>query len=170
MKKIVTSFVASLALVGALNAADYGSVDGDLITKQDIAVVLQDPRIDFEKLPDATKKQVLEQVVNRKLIAKNALKNGVEKDPQYIEAIAGIKEDLALQVWQKNEVDKLKFTEQDKKDFFEKNKDKFVMPEILDSRHILVKTETVGYDNVEVKNNGSAAIYYEWKRIESIRK
>lgn len=34
----------------------------------------------------------------------------------------------------------------------------------------LVKTETVGYDNVEVKNNGSAAIYYEWKRIESIRK
>ena len=59
MKKIVTSFVASLALVGALNAADYGSVDGDLITKQDIAVVLQDPRIDFEKLPDATKNKYL---------------------------------------------------------------------------------------------------------------
>ncbi len=141
MKKIVTSFVASLALVGVLNAADYGSVDGDLITKQDIAVVLQDPRIDFEKLPETTKKQVIEQVVNRKLIAKNAIKNGIEKDPQYVEAIAGIKEDLALQVWQKNEVDKLKFTDQDKRDFFEKNRDKFIMPEILESRHILVKTE-----------------------------
>ncbi|CAD8058113.1 unnamed protein product [Paramecium primaurelia] len=34
----------------------------------------------------------------------------------------------------------------------------------------LVKTETVGYDNVVVSNNGSAAIYYEWKRIESVRK
>lgn len=141
MKKIVTSIVASIVLLTTLNAEDYGSVDGDLITKQDIAVVLQDPRIDFEKLPDATKKQVIEQVVNRKLIAKDAIKKGIEKDPQYVEAIAGIKEDLALQVWQKNEVDKLKFTDQDKKDFFEKNKEKFVIPEILESRHILVKTE-----------------------------
>ena len=29
----------------------------------------------------------------------------------------------------------------DEKDFFEKNKEKFVMPEILEARHILVKTE-----------------------------
>lgn len=141
MKKIVTSLVASLVLATVLSANDYGSVDGDAITKQDISVVLQDPRIDFEKLPENTKKQVIEQVVNRKLIAKNALKTGIEKDPQYVEAISGIKEDIALQVWQKNEVDKLKFTEQDKKDFFEKNKEKFVMPEILEARHILVKTE-----------------------------
>ncbi len=141
MKKIVLSLVASLVLVTGLSAEDYGSVDGDAITKQDIAVVLQDPRIDFEKLPDNTKKQVIEQIVNRKLIAKNALKNGIEKDPQFVEAISGVKEDIALQVWQKNEVDKLKFTDQDKKDFFEKNKEKFVMPEILEARHILVKTE-----------------------------
>lgn len=141
MKKIVMSLVASLVLVTGLNAGDYGSVDGDEITKQDIAMVLQDPRIEFEKLPDTAKKQVIEQIVNRKLIAKNALKTGIDKDPQYVEAISGIKEDLALQVWQKNEVDKLKFTEQDKKDFYEKNKEKFVMPEILEARHILVKTE-----------------------------
>ena len=85
---------------------------------------------------ETAKKQVIEQIVNRKLIAKNALKNGIEKDPQYVEAMSGIKEDLALQVWQKNEVDKLKFTDQDKKDFFEKNKDKFVMPEILELKKL----------------------------------
>ncbi len=141
MKKIVTSLVASLVLVTALNAGDYGSVDGEEITKQDISMVLQDPRIDFSKLPDAAKKQVIDQVVNKKLIAKNAIKNGIEKDPQYVEALNGIKEDLALQVWQKNEVEKIKFTEQDKKDFFEKNKEKFVVPELLEARHILVKTE-----------------------------
>ena len=141
MKKVVTSLVASIVLVTVLNASDYGSVDGDSITKQDIAMILQDPRIDFDKLPETAKKQVIEQIVNRKLIAKNALKNGIEKDPQYVEAMSGIKEDLALQVWQKNEVDKLKFTEQDKKDFFEKNKEKFVLPEIIEARHILVKTE-----------------------------
>ena len=74
MKKIVTSLVASLVLATGLSANDYGSVDGDVITKQDIAVVLQDPRIDFDKLPENTKKQVLEQIVNRKLIAKMLLK------------------------------------------------------------------------------------------------
>ena len=91
MKKIMTSLVASMVLVTVLNASDYGSVDGDAITKQDIAMILQDPRIDFEKLPETAKKQVIEQIVNRKLIAKNALKNGIEKDPQYVEAMIGIK-------------------------------------------------------------------------------
>ena len=141
MKRIVTSIVASLVLMTTLNAEDYGSVDGDAITKRDIATIIQNPQVDFEKLPAETKKQVLDEVVNRKLIAKKVIADGIEKDPQYVKAISEFKEDLALQVWQKNEVDKLKFTDQDKKDFFEKNKDKFVMPEILESRHILVKTE-----------------------------
>lgn len=142
MKKIVMSFIASIALISTLNAADfYATVDGDKITKDDINVLLQDPRVDFDKLPQEAKSQILEGAINRKLIAKKAIDDGIEKDPQYKEAIAKIKEDLALQVWQKNEVDKLKFTEQDKKDFFEKNKEKFVIPEILESRHILVKTE-----------------------------
>ena len=142
MKKIVSSFVASIALVSALSANDfYASIDGDEITKQDISMALQDPRIDFDKLPDTAKKQVLEQIVNRKLLAKKAIADGIEKDPQYVKAISEFKEDLALQVWQKNEVDKIKFTDQEKKDFFEKNKAKFVVPELLDLRHILVKTE-----------------------------
>ena len=65
MKKIVSSFVASIALVSALSANDfYASIDGDEITKQDISMALQDPRIDFDKLPDTAKKQVLEQLKN----------------------------------------------------------------------------------------------------------
>ena len=141
MKRIVTSIVASLVLMTTLNAEDYGSVDGDAITKRDIATIIQNPQVDFEKLPAETKKQVLDEVVNRKLIAKKVIADGIEKDPQYVKAMGEFKEDLALQVWQKNEVDKLKFTDQDKRDFFEKNKAKFVVPELLDLRHILVKTE-----------------------------
>ena len=149
MKRIVTSLVASIVLVTVLNANDYGSVDGDAITKQDIAMVLQDPRIDFDKLPETAKKQVIEQIVNRKLIAKNALKNGIEKDPQYVETINKIKEDLAFQVWQKNEIEKIKFSDAEKKDFYEKNKDKFVMPETYEASHILVKTEKDAFDIIK---------------------
>ena len=112
MKRIVSSLVASIALVSTLNAADfYASVDCENITKKDITMVLQDPRIDFDKLPDTAKKQVLEQIINRKLLSKKALDDGIDKDPQYVEAISKIKEDLAFQVWQKNEVQKIKFTD-----------------------------------------------------------
>ena len=77
MKRIVSSLVASIALVSTLNAADfYASVDGENITKKDITMVLQDPRIDFDKLPDTAKKQVLEQIINRKLLSKKALDDG----------------------------------------------------------------------------------------------
>lgn len=33
----------------------------------------------------------------------------------------------------------------------------------------LTKTDSVGFDNVSVNNNGSASIYYEWKRVNSTR-
>lgn len=83
-------------------------------------MALQDPRIDFDKLPETAKKQVLEQIINRKLLSKKAVEDGIEKDSQYVETIEKIKEDLAFQVWQKNQIDKIKFTDQEKKDFYEK--------------------------------------------------
>lgn len=157
MKKIVSSLVASMVLVSVLNATDksYASVDGDNITNKDIAMVLQDPRIDFEKLPDNAKKQVLEEIINKKLISKKAIKDGIEKDPQYVETISKVKEDLAFQVWQKNEVDKMKFTDADKKDFYEKNKDKFVVPETLEASHILVVTENEALDIIKELDKSS---------------
>jgi peptidyl-prolyl cis-trans isomerase C len=143
MKKIVTSFVASLVLASALSAAEiYATVDGENITKQDIEMIVQDPRVDLNKIPAEARTQVIDQAINKKLLAKKALKDGIEKDPQYAEAMSKIKEDLAFQVWQKNEVDKLKFSDTEKKDFYEKNKDKFNIPETFEASHILVDTET----------------------------
>lgn len=142
MKKIVSSFVASIALISTLSANDfYASVDGEKITKTDIALVLQDPRIDFDSLPDNAKKQVLEQIINKKLLSKKAIKDGIEKDKEYQDALSKMKEDLAFQLWQKKEIESLKISDNEKKDFYEKNKDKFIIPEKLKARHILVKTQ-----------------------------
>lgn len=143
MKKIVLSVITTLALSTAtLSAADYyATVDGEKITKNDIAVVLQDPRINFETLPKSAQKQVLEQIINKKLIANQAFKDGVEKDKDYKEALAKVKQDLAFQVWQKNQLETLKVSEKEQKDFYDKNKEKFQVPATLEARHILVKTE-----------------------------
>lgn len=157
MKKIVMSFIASIALISTLNAADfYATVDGDKITKDDINVLLQDPRVDFDKLPQEAKSQILEGAINRKLIAKKAIDDGIEKDPQYKEAIAKIKEDLALQVWQKNEIDKIKFSDTEKRAFYDTNKSKFNIPETFEAFHILVNTEAEA--NAVIKDLEKAAV------------
>ncbi len=156
MKKIVTSFVASMALFSALNAADiYATVDGENITKQDIEMIIQDPRIELDKIPAEARTQIVDQAINKKLLAKKALKDGVEKDAQYAEAMSKIKEDLAFQVWQKNEIDKLKFSDADKKDFYEKNKDKFNIPEMFEASHILVDSEAEAQNIINELNKAS---------------
>ncbi len=157
MKKIVMSFIASIALISTLNAADfYATVDGDKITKDDINVLLQDPRVDFDKLPQEAKSQILEGAINRKLIAKKAIDDGIEKDPQYKEAIAKIKEDLALQVWQKDEIDKIKFSDTEKRAFYDTNKSKFNIPETFEAFHILVNSEAEA--NAVIKDLEKAAV------------
>jgi len=142
-KKIVIGFMALVTLVSVLNAAEfYATVDGSKITKQDINALVQDPRVNFDELPQETKNQILDGAINRKLIAKKAIKDGIEKDDKYIEAISKIKENLALQIWQSKEIEKIKFSDTEKKDFYEKNKTRFVVPETFEASHILVDNET----------------------------
>ena len=118
MKKIVLTTASLFFLATNLVANDYyATVNGDKITKQDINLLIQDPRVDFNQLPDEMKKQIIDGAINRKLLAKNALDSGVEKDAEYIDAMNRIKEDVALQVWQKQKVDSIKFSEKEKKEF-----------------------------------------------------
>lgn len=153
MKKIVSSVVATLALATtSLSAADYyATVNGEKITKTDIAVVLQDPRINFETLPKSAQKQVLEQIINKKLISNNAMKNGISKNKEYKDALERMKKDLAFQVWQKTEIERItkSITDKKRKAFYDKNKEKFKKPATLDARHILLKTEKEAKDIIK---------------------
>lgn len=157
MKKIISSLVATLAITAvSLNAADYyASVNGEKITKADVALVLQDPRIDFSKLPKNAQSQVLEQIINKKLLAKQAIKDGIANDPSYKDALNKMKQDLAFQVWQKNEIAKHKATDSQIQDFYNKNKASFVVPTTLEASHILVKTEKEAKDIIKQINKST---------------
>ncbi len=156
-KKLVSSLIATLAISSAtLNAADsYGSVNGESITKQDVAIILRNPNIDFNSLPKKSKNQVLDQVIEKKLLSEKAMKSGVDADVQYKTALEKLKKDLALEVWMQKEYKKVSVSEKDKKAYYTKNKEKFKVPAVLEARHILTKTEKDAKDIIKTLDKAS---------------
>lgn len=141
-KKLVLSMIATLAIsTTTLSAAEYGSVNGEKITKQDIATFLRNPNIKFDTLPKKSKDKVIEQIIEKKLLTSNAVKSGVSKDKAYKEALVNLEKDLALEVWMQNEFKKIKVSDKEQKAYYDKNKAQFKVPTTLEARHILSKTE-----------------------------
>ncbi|MGM0519618.1 MAG: peptidylprolyl isomerase [Campylobacterota bacterium] len=156
MKKVITSVVATLMLSTTLSAADYyAKVNGDEITKQEVEQIIKNPRVQFETLPKDTQTKILDQIINKKLLAQEAIKNGITKDESYKEALETIKEDLAFQVWQQKELKSIDITDSQLKDFYEKNRSKFKMPAKLNARHILVKTQDEAEAIIKELNSAS---------------
>ncbi len=116
MKKTVLSLVASMVIGAAsLSAANvYATVDGEDVTKADIAVILRNPKIKFDTLPKETKDRVIQQVIGKKLLAKKARASGVDKTDTFKKAIEKIKSDLSLELWMQQEFKKLKVTDEGK--------------------------------------------------------
>lgn len=142
-RKWVLSLVTALALTTtSLNAKDvYATVDGENITKEDIAVVLRNPQVDFDTLPIKTQEMVINQLVEKKLLTKSALKSGVEKNDSFKEALEKIKKDLALEIWMQEEFKKISVSEKEISDYYAKNQEQFITQEKLNARHILVQSE-----------------------------
>ncbi len=144
MKKIIVATVAGLLLTSSLSAVEnkvYATVNGENITSQSIAVALKDPKVQFSTLPKETQKNVLDRIVEQKLLSQEAIKTDAVKDPMYLETLHNLKQDLALQVWMQQMSKKVKTTEKELKSFYDKNKKSFDIPTQLKARHILVKDE-----------------------------
>lgn len=142
-KRVVLSLITSLALATtSLVAKDiYASVDGENITKEDIAVAVRNPKINFDQLPKQTQDNVINQLVEKKLLTKKALSSGVEKEQSFKEALAKIKKDLALEIWMQEEFKKVSVSEKEIKTYYANNEEKFKTEERLNARHILLKDE-----------------------------
>ncbi len=149
--KIATKIVLSLALLSTMSSAKtLVTVNGTSITQQDVErELMQATQGRFNQVPAEKqaefRKQVLEQLVAKELVYSDAKKTGVlqSKDykDRYAEVTENIKKEIAIQVWQKREVDKIAISNKDMKAYYDKNKEEFNEKESAHARHILVKTE-----------------------------
>jgi len=156
MKKLLmSSVVVSLLATSGLFAKSYATVNGEDISDEDIAVIVRNPQIKLSQLKKDVQEKVISQAIERKLLAQNAIKSGIESDDDYKAALLKVKESLALEVWMQKELKGQKVSEKDAKDFYTKNIDKFKQPPVVKAKHILLKEEGEAKDVIALLDKSS---------------
>jgi len=147
----MTKLFATLLLTSSLaGATTLVTVNGNAITQEDVDTALMNATQGrFNQVPADKqaefRKQVLEQLIAKELVYEDAKKTGVLKSKdfniEYAKVQDRVKKELAIQVWQKNELGKVEVTNKESKAYYDSNKEEFNEKGSVHARHILVKTE-----------------------------
>lgn len=157
MKKRLIMATALLVAATSANAKTYAKVYGEKITEKNIEAVLSaNPNApEIDKIPAETINKIVKQIVERKVLAKHAIKAGIKNEKVYKEKLAQVEEALATDLWMKIELGKIKVTPKEVRSFYDRNIDKFREPAQVKAKHILVKTEKEAKDLIKTLNRTS---------------
>jgi len=150
--KIATKIISTLLLTASIASAQtLVTVNGVAITQKDVETALMNATQGrFNQVPPAKqaefRKQVLEQLVAKELVYNDAKKTNLLKSKEFKEEYKKVQErvkkELAVQIWQKKQMDKVKVSDKELKSYYDKNKEEFKEKESVHARHILVKTDS----------------------------
>jgi len=144
LKLAKTSLIAVAVMATSVVASDIlVTVNGKNITKQDAEAFVNatSPQAHYAQLTPEQKALVKKTLIEKVLFAELAKKEGIDKTPEFKRNMAKIADELMVNMWMKKQMDSAVVSDSEAKAFYEKNKDKFMMPETVHARHILVKTE-----------------------------
>ena len=122
---MLASFILGSTMALAAPAT-LATVNGNAITTNDANAFLakEIPGMSFDKLDPKMKRQVVEQLVNQALIKNQVIKSGLQNTPAFKAQYAAIKDDLAVDMWIKQQMSKITVTDKETKDFYDANSDK----------------------------------------------
>lgn len=106
--------------------ATLATVNGKAITTSDANAFMAKalPGMSFDKLDPKMKRQVVDQLVNQTLIKNQVTKSGIQNTPAFKAQYAALKDDLAVDMWMKQQMGKISVTDKEAKAFYDANKDK----------------------------------------------
>lgn len=152
LKFAKTSLLAVAVMATSVVASDIlVTVNGKNITKQDAEAFVSatNPQAHYEQLTPEQKALVKKTLVEKALFSELAKKEGIQKSPEFKRNMEKIGNELAVNMWMKKQMDNAVVSDSEAKAFYEKNKDKFIMPETVHARHILVKSEKEAQDIIK---------------------
>lgn len=137
------ALLAGLALTGAARAEDqvFAKIDGQPITQTDVAAMTATLGPQLAQLPESARlKAVVDRIVDMRLIAAAAAKDGVEQSPSYKARMEQVRTQLLVSEFVKTKVEAA-VTPEMVKARYDKDAAGYEPPEEIHARHILVKTE-----------------------------
>ncbi len=148
MKKMLILLCLVFLLFGCGKKEEGGKVlatiNGDKITLEDFNKELDriPPNMKMLVLTQSGKQSFLDRYIVKRLLMEEAKKENIEKDKEYQDRLADITEQLLIESLLKKKVaTNINPTEEQLKEYYEKNKEKFKTGQEVDTRQILVKTE-----------------------------
>jgi len=144
LKLAKTSLLAVAVMATSLVASDIlVTVNGKNITKQDAQafVTAQAPNANFLELKAEEQKMIINRLVEKHLFTELAIKEGIDKKPEFQRNMDKIKEELLVNMWMKEQMDNAIVSDSEAKEFYKKNTDKFLGQASMSARHILVESE-----------------------------
>ncbi len=156
--KLATKIISTILITASLAAAQtLVTVNGSKITQQDVdSALMNATQGRFNEVPPQKqaefRKQVLEQLVAKELVYGDAKKTGVLKSKdfkaEFKKVQERVKKELAVQLWQKKQLENVKVSNKELKKYYDTNKEEFKEKESAHARHILVKTQSEADDIV----------------------
>jgi parvulin-like peptidyl-prolyl isomerase len=158
MNKILLTLLSLLLLSSMLFGKRLVTVNGHPISDEII------PK-GYEKLDDSKKASLMEHLIKEELIHSYLLKQDLVKDPKFQEVfekqkalaqkqykkvsgksltkeqIRNIKGSIALMLYQQNQLKKTTITQQEVRDFYNNNQEKFNFPDSIEIANIITKTK-----------------------------
>lgn len=119
--------ILATAVTFALAApATLAIVNGQSITSSDASTFMSKaiPGMTFDKLDPKMKRQVVDQLINQHLIKGQVAKSGIQNTPQFKLAYAALRDDLAVDMWMKQQMGKITVSDKETKTFYDANKEK----------------------------------------------
>ncbi|MDO9207012.1 MAG: hypothetical protein Q7T91_02055 [Sulfuricurvum sp.] len=106
--------------------ATLAIVNGQSITSSDASAFMSKaiPGMTFDKLDPKMKRQVVDQLINQHLIKGQVAKSGIQNTPQFKLAYAALRDDLAVDMWMKQQMGKITVSDKETKTFYDANKEK----------------------------------------------
>lgn len=99
-------------------------------------------------------KKIADELVNQELFYLEALKNGLDKNEEYISEVERMKESILKQFAVNNLLKEVKISDEEVTEYYESHKEYFKKPEMVDASHILVDDEELAKKIKEEILNG----------------